>query len=90
MTFCFSGTCYCQMETVLALFRLLVQPLQLLSGPPVRYEQLYCNLALMLKLNCACMTGLIDYFTCQPQQSLEPASEYSYLQEGYIPCSQVS
>ncbi len=30
------------------------------------------------------------YFTLQPQQSLEPASEYSYLQEGYVPCSQVS
>lgn len=30
------------------------------------------------------------YFTLQPQQSVEPASEYSYLQEGYVPYSQVS
>lgn len=60
MLFCFSGTCYCQMGTVLALFRLPVQPLQLLSGPLVRYEQLYCNRASLLKQNCACMTGLTD------------------------------
>lgn len=29
-----------------------------------------------------------QWSSSQPQQSLEPASEYSYLQEGYVPCSQ--
>lgn len=56
-----SGTCYYQMGTVLVPFRLPAQPLQLLSGPLVRCEQLYCNHALMIKQNSACMTDLIDY-----------------------------
>ncbi|KAM9483640.1 RNA-binding protein 5 isoform 2-T2 [Clarias gariepinus] len=29
-----------------------------------------------------------QWSSCQPQQSVEPASEYSYLQEGYVPYSQ--
>ncbi|XP_016130952.1 RNA-binding protein 5-like [Sinocyclocheilus grahami] len=29
-----------------------------------------------------------QWSSSQPQQSVEPTSEYSYLQEGYVPCSQ--
>uniref|UniRef100_A0A671KCJ6 RNA-binding protein 5-B-like n=1 Tax=Sinocyclocheilus anshuiensis TaxID=1608454 RepID=A0A671KCJ6_9TELE len=30
-----------------------------------------------------------QWSSSQPQQSVEPTSEYSYLQEGYVPCSQI-
>lgn len=51
------------MGTVLVPFRSPAQPLQLLSGPLVRYEQLYSNHASMLKQNYECMTDLIDYIS---------------------------
>jgi len=58
-----SGICYYQMGTALVPFQSPAQLLQLLSGPLVRYEQLYSNHASMLKQNYACMTDLNDYIS---------------------------